>query len=56
MGSNSRSLMIAGFLMTVYFVYQADKIDQDYNQALPLMIMGSVGFFLACIGHYLEIK
>lgn len=54
MGSNSQSLMIVGFLMTVYFFYQADKIDQDYNQALPLMIMGSVGFFLACIGGFFD--
>jgi len=54
MGSNSQSLMIAGFLMTVYFVYQADKIDQDYNQALPLMIMVCVGLFLAFIGGFFD--
>lgn len=53
MGNNSGALILVGFLMMAFFIYQAEHSEENYNQGTVfLMIMAFLGFFLASIGAF----
>jgi hypothetical protein len=55
MGSNSRALQLAGFLLAIFFTYQTTYNKQpDVHGNSINFIMAFIGMFLGCIGGFLE--